>query len=268
MASARRRASPWRVRVVSDLHVGSAFGIWPPGFRHEGEEYPQNEYNAWLWQCWADMVARDPTDLLVVNGDLFEGAQPRVGGLGVKSVDPEVEQQAAIAVLAPAVAKAKAWMLVRGTFYHERAWVAVARTLGATPFPNGEWTGHVLDVRVRGVGVNFAHHPESGAVLYRGTMLDKTGLWATIAGALGKTHDARVIVRSHHHTFGVLMANGRTVVATPAWQLQTPYAKKLGYYRLQPDIGFVDIEVRDDERYPIVIPVLYDIPVGKALEVS
>lgn len=251
-----------RIRSVADIHGGSYWGLLPPNFEFDGQQFPQNKGQVYTWECWMHMIETAPKpDIVVVGGDVHDGDQRKSGGVGVITPDIQVQSAVAIQVLEPLVSPAERWYLCRGTPFHETNFDYVARYLKAEEWPSGGRHGWVLDLEVEGVNFNFAHHPMGGSAMYKGTTLDREGLWAIISASIGKVPHADVIVRSHNHFFACFKANRKTVVATPCWQLITPYAIKNGYWRWQPDLGFVDFILTGDPTHPVRIEEhLYPLP--------
>jgi hypothetical protein len=258
--------SDFRLRVVSDLHVRSHWGLWPPDFSTDEEDFPQNKFNKFLWESWMKMC-RDhpPADLLAINGDLDDGEDPLGKGMGVKTANEDVAKDALIEVLRPALARADEWILVKGSKYHEQWFGPVIKELKPRPWSSRKRVEDVGNLFLDDLGkfpINIAHHPEGGPVLYKGTTLDKTILWSIIQAHLNKTVDAKLIIRSHWHFYGSMQINGRSIIQTPSWQLITPHMKKHAYFRYQPDIGFVDILFKKGEPYPLIQPVLFPYPLA------
>ena len=243
---------PFRLRFLADLHVNSYWGIWPPNFVSEGVPFAPTPDSVWLWENAFHHLREAPTpDLAVVNGDLTHGKNYKSDGTGVYTQSQDIMNQAASEVVAMML-DTTPWFMVQGTPYHEPSVAHVAHVLGAKPWDTGERYGQILDLKIRGIGVNIAHHPDGGAAIYKGTTMDRMSLWSIISSALGKVFDAPLIVRSHYHFFACWQANGRTVVQTPCWSFPDPHAKKTGYFRYTSDIGWVDLLIDRDEPYPTV----------------
>ena len=221
---------------------------------------PQSPANAYLWKCWKYIAQYPRPDLLIVNGDLLDGEAPLDRGRTVKSPDLEIQMAAACEILRPVVAKTT-WWLVKGTAYHETVTDAIGAVLGAKEWDGGGRSGQILDLRIRGFNINCSHHPEGGTgAIYKGTIMDRTILWATVGTVVSGLPRYDVIIRSHWHFFGNFQANGKTVTHVPCFQLQTPYAAKQAFFRFQPQIGFVDFLFDENEDYPTVVPVLFPLP--------
>jgi predicted phosphodiesterase len=242
-----------RVRVLSDLHIGSRWGLWPPGMVIRGEPLPQSEVNAAIWQIWQRMNAAPVPDVVIMNGDILNGANPRERGEGVKAVEPDAEQTAAVEILAPLLSgKAHYWLY--GTPYHEKMTELLARHLGAAAWNTGAFVEHVGDLSVAGHVLNIAHHPEGRAVLYTGTSMERAVMLSLVAEASGRSR-CDVIIRSHWHRYHLYQSGGKTAVQTPGWQVQTPREIMMSYFRYSPEIGWLDL-VLEKGMYPLVQPAV------------
>lgn len=257
------QGGPFRVRVVGDLHVGSEWGLWPPGVVDDnGREYPQNAAQKYLWDCWTHLWSTAPApDLVVVNGDLIDGPKwTNRLDMSLTTTSLDLQQRALVHVLRAAVAE-RPWYCVAGTQYHEPERLGVvAAYLGANKGPNGEQVLDELYYRARGKLLEVRHHPGGGSVLYRGTTLNRELILSILAAHRGKTPLPDVVVYGHLHAYAMYQDYGITVVLCPAWQLQTRYARMKNPKRWVPDIGCVDIVLTEDE-VPRVEAYLYQTPV-------
>lgn len=218
----------------------------------QGVPFTQSPDSQWIWENAVAQARQLPkADLIVVNGDLTHGLNRKSAGTGVYTQDQQIVNQAAEKV-AHALIGEVPFYITQGTPYHEPDVAFVAKKLGAQTWPGGEQYGQILDLDIRGLGVNIAHHPDGGAAIYKGTTMDRTALWSIISSYLGKVFDASVIIRSHVHFYALWQANGRTVVQTPCMTFPDPYAKKQAYFRYTSDIGCVDVLFNRDELYPTV----------------
>jgi len=260
-----KRKTPLRIRVVGDLHVGSMWGLWPPEFRHAGRSYPQNPWQEYLWQAWEQgWKSRPAPDVLVLNGDLIDGSQPKAGGQGTMSTELDLQEEALLRVLKPV--RAQQIYVVRGTSYHEPSRLAmVARLIGAQPVADQyvlpECKLHVRNPEVR---IVVRHHPDGGSALYTGTVMEREAIksiraWA--AGMLDARHD--VIVTSHVHLLAwEYTPDDVLIVITPTWCVQSEHAMVRRRYTWLPRVGWVDLVVRGPGASGVVVePYRVDPPV-------
>lgn len=251
-----------RIRVVSDLHVGSEWGLWPPSAVDDnGREYPQNAGQRYLWECWQHLWTNAPEpDLVVVNGDLIDGPDWRTRrSLSLTTPSLDLQQRALVEVLGPFV-RGRPWYCVAGTEYHEPERLGVvAMLLGAQRGPAGEQVLDELHYPAFGQLLEFRHHPSGADTLYRGTALNRELIWSILEGYRTKARVPDVIVCSHNHVYSMYQECGITVVLCPGWQLQTRWARMRRRKKWVPDLGAVDVVVVPDE-VPRVEAYRYELP--------
>lgn len=247
--------------VVSDLHCGSIYGMLPPGFvTFDGIERPQNVGQQYTWNCWLDFCERaksfDP-DFVIVNGDCIDGSQERNRGSELSLLDWRDQRLAAeetLMVLRTSLPKEfnVKWYFTQGTPYHVGnygdAEENIAETLLAEDYLSlgtGRKCKEVLWLDVDGVILEAAHHIAVSVGFYRLTALDREGQWSAISAkdASKGIPKADLLIRSHVHYFGHAEHASKSIVTTPAWQLQTRYMRKASVHRMHPDIGGIMLEV-------------------------
>ena len=218
------------ILLLSDLHVGSAFGLFPD--KHTlstGGRASLNTGQRYLLRCWDDLCARlpDKLDYLILNGDTVEGQQYKEQGLTVTEIDPEGQVDAAYTLLAPLAEKATEVYCVAGTGYHvgkgARAEQALGRQLETVrnEWNNPVWPWLLLDIG--GVILDIAH-AQSGTIRYKSSPLERELQFAQmIAGDLRP--DVDLIVRAHVHTYGWHNFDGQLVLSMPAFKLQSDHVK-------------------------------------------
>ena len=263
--------------VVSDLHVGSIFGLMPPGFvsvsgAPEGNEVNLNIGQKYLWECWTDLCSRlkkMKVAALVFNGDCIDGKQRKSEGAGL-CLNRCSDQAAAAAVVARTIQKACGFpktYVIKGTPYHSGT--AGDEEDRFAKEINAGRALRFLDLDIDGVVLNFLHGIGVGGGLYRATSMDREAMWSALAGKEGRAVKADCLIRSHAHYFLHLEFGSKHGVVNPCFQLQTDYALKSSQYRMLPEIGNtiirVDPEAKRNGEDPIhVEKFLYKLPVPKA----
>lgn len=272
-----------RIAVVSDLHVGSIYGLLPPGLESsDGRVISSNIGQDHLWNCWVDAAGwlkrQGRIDAVVLNGDGIDGSQR--AQRGSELCLPMMEDQAegcyrAVDYLLGLLGRPKVYA-VQGTEYHDakagREMEVVGHRLGAVRYSGlgtGRYSREVLNLEVDGVILNFAHGISVAGGLYRATPPDREGVWSALAGKAGKMPKADCVVRSHGHSFVHVEHASKHIVVSPCWQLQTRYMRRHSVYRTVPDIGVllitVDGEAKRQRGDPCRIEKrLYDLPPIKA----
>ena len=108
--------------VVSDQHVNSTLGLWPPDvIDSEGTPRPQNKFQGWLWECWLDFchwTKQFENAIIVDNGDILHGIHPTKDSQ-IVTTNPAVMHEAAIKVLEPLLESKSALYFVKGTEWHD-----------------------------------------------------------------------------------------------------------------------------------------------------
>lgn len=249
--------------VVSDCHVGSFYGLLPPGFvTFEGVPKILNAGQEYLWKCWidfADRVEAFRPDFVIVNGDVVDGLQYKSGGSELSLTNWKDQRDAAIKtlkVLRSVTRKAK-WYFTQGTPYHTghfgEAEEDIAEGMGGIPYPSvgsGKLCREVLKLEVEPKYYLLAAHHVSLASVYTTTPLLKE--------VRASSKREQLHIRSHGHHCTEVMEDGVRTVMSPCWQLQTRHARKPGPQRLMPDIGGLFIEI--NEGRSTVWPELYKVP--------
>ncbi len=267
------------VLVVSDLHVGSIFGMLPPDFKSSDDRIiPQSHAQQYLWERWQDLI-RVVSGLnivvVVMNGDMVDGTQDRQKGTELALPILADQAEAALECLRPvkrALGPDVVWYGIQGTEYHEgkagREAEIVAMGIGARPYQGlgtGRFCREVLNLRIDGVIGNFSHGTSVATGFYRATPADREGIWSALAGKEGKMPKAEYVVRAHAHNYVHVEHASKHIVIGPCWQLQTRYMRKNSVYRMVPDLGaviyWIDGSLAKYGADPVVVQkLLYPLP--------
>lgn len=230
--------------VVSDLHCGSAVGLWPDN--HEtstGNKIAlgNNLHQQWLWQCWQEKdeqiqkhFGKDPF-VLFVNGDCIEGRHHGTSEIvAALNLDHAL---AAIECLKPLAKKASAVYMTAGTECHVGDWEKmIAKEIGAI------WLGDKGLVEINGTLIDIAHHMPTSARSY----LEAGAMSITMGNARQNYSRVghrvpKVYLRGHRHTGGIFNDGSGVFMVTPAWQLLTRYGHKVvGDSICRPGFGILD----------------------------
>jgi len=261
------RAARVVVAVVSDLHVGSTFGLCPPsGIELEdGGRYMPNIVQGWQWGRWLDYwqdvsdYAQGAEVIGVVNGEFCDGNHH--GTTQIATPSPAMMAEAAVEVMQPACKMASQWYVTKGTAAHVGAGGAsdagIAARIGAVRDPEtNQAAAYNWRVQIGPVLFDLAHHIGGNLRPWtRGTNIRAEVIEALIHTA----HRPLVVVRSHVHTYvdtGRTFGDARGVV-TPAWQLITEYGHRVTR-NPQRTVGGLVFEVSETGyRFE---PLLYHLP--------
>ena len=246
------------VVIVNDLHVGSIYGLLPPGFTASsgavigltpGQEYLYNcldHFSTWVRGFSRQICA------VIVNGDAIDGAQSRQNGgefsLPLFADQTTAARQVLEFFLTTAGIDHIKRFFIQGTEYHDagagREMEVLAETLGGTPYGGlgtGRYSHEVLDRNINGVVLNVAHHIGGASGFYRATAADREAVFSALAGKEGKAPRADILARAHRHHYVLVEHASKWAFISPCWQLQTRFMRKNSVYRMIPDIGGVVI---------------------------
>lgn len=251
--------------VVSDLHCGDNFGLYPldaPLQLSEGSGHKPGHSQAALWGLWQDFrewgrrqVAGRPFALLS-NGDGIDGVHHGA----VTQFTHNLQDQRLVyrAVMQPFVEEADCYFHVRGTEVHGgqsgQDEEALAESLEAVP---DERTGHHarwnLWLEMGGVLIHAKHHIGTSTSEVGSSTALKREITLSLAEAarMGKPIP-RVIIRSHRHIPDLVErpSPGGSIycVVTPGWQIVSPFAWRLpGSRQTLGEFGGVHIHIEDGE---------------------
>ena len=273
--------------IVSDLHVGSIVGLWPPSgvTLDEGGQVTLNAVQAQLWRWWKDEFwgefvparCKRRARIIVCNGDLVEGTMHNVAALCAPNAADQ--RKAAVYLLEQERRKGDLLYVVRGTEAHAGLSggdeEAIAQALGC---PQDKATAqysrwHLL-IKINGIVISLAHHiGTTRSPVSEGTalttelvlMMKEAGQWGNVLPDL--------IVRSHRHRFWMSGAPGQrgvhTILTTPAWQGKTPFVQRITPATM-PQIGGVVVLVDGDGTWSVAcflkclpLPEPEELTVGK-----
>jgi len=241
------------VLALSDLHVGSRFGIFPSGFvGTSGAEVRLNGGQQYLLECWEKMLAVLPQniDLLLLVGDIIDGQNLKQYSRFLCEVDPHAQARAAARLLQPLLERSGEIILIRGSSYHVGSAAEWEEFLGeviqARQGPDGRRTLPWLLCEVDGVLLDVAHR-QSYSMRSRGWPLEREIGFAL--ERMDRTPGAYCIIRGHTHNFHLLDTGDQIAVSLPSWKLQDEFAQTtISPNRTIPrHIGAVGLEISGGE---------------------
>ncbi len=225
----------FRLGIISDIHVGSAFAPCPKKFvTSMGTTVVMNRGQKYIYKNMMDIAKRLPyLDLLVVNGDAIDGQQPKQEGLYVIEPDPQFQARAALELLEPFAQKAKAVLVTEGSDYHTGngatwcEWLARELRSPKDEFGHHAWARVPLDID--GVTIDISHHI-SKFIQYQSSSAERE-MQFNVRLPPELLGGADLIVRSHIHEFLVLkrprgFGHVLTIVVTPGWKLMGHWGAK------------------------------------------
>jgi len=216
--------------IVSDLHVGSRWAIFPPDFQlSTGEIYQLNKGQEYLLACWNHMGKQLPGrfDFLIINGEHTHGKNQKEDARDLVEQAPEWQARAAVELLKPLAKRARVVLVTQGSTYHTdiggQADEECAYLLGAYPAPDGHYAWDWALWNIDGILLDVAHR-QSVTIRYEGMPLEREQQFDRISADV-KGGSADIIIRAHTHTYKLLSIDGELSLSTPAWTLQDRYAK-------------------------------------------
>jgi len=220
--------------VLSDLHVGSAFGILPQGFiGSTGSELILNQGQEYLLECWDWMLTKVPRrlDFLIINGDVADGVSRKEEGRWRVEPDPEFQVLAAKALFMrgdpPLLSRARKKYVSKGSVYHSGTSSYLdelfGREIEAEPDCMGHYASSWRLLSCEGIDIDFSHH-RSTCIRYESMPGERELQFDRMVTDL-KDGSSDLILRGHGHRWVKMCVDGDLFVATPAWSLQTDFAK-------------------------------------------
>jgi hypothetical protein len=247
---------PFRIGLISDLHVGAQHGIFPVDFADKLEGFGAgnklNNGQLKLWEYFNDFIGKlnsFKTNTLVVNGDLIAGKNFIEGGTYMMNVDLEYQKKAAAQLLAYVCKQClsiEQVFVLKGTPYHGARDTSVESHIVdklqiLCPNINASYQGEYMfmDLKYNGKKKSiWMAHPTSGGVIYPETAYGRDIGQFLQAQATGKLPKIDMIIRAHKHEYVELHKSSIRYMVLPCWEFFCPYdgAVKM-FSKWQPDIG-------------------------------
>jgi hypothetical protein len=229
-----------RAVVLGDFHCGSKVGLTPP-------DWQQDKLQEKLWDAFAETIdALQPIDILIVNGDLIDGKNPKSGGIDLITTDRIEQIEMAYDVILYTGAEEVA--ITRGTKYHtgtqENLERVIARKLSAE-------FGNRLFVDINGLMFDVKHFVGGSTIPHgRFTAIGRDRMWNVLwnVDAEGTQPKADVLVRSHVHYFQYCGGTNWLGIILPSLQgLGGDYGESIPSGTV--DFGVVWFDIEDKENW-------------------
>lgn len=225
-----------RVLVVGDLHMGSWFGPRPPS---DCTTPLQDE----LWNAWTDMVDDvGRVDIVVANGDLCEGADPKSNGHGCWTTNLQEQVRGAANMLGMIKCNRSGFYGTQGSTYHVGTNPSldemVLESLG------GNWNPYISLVLE---GNKFFFNHNGGAARKKGNRAG--ALYSHIITAMlnaPQFGDYRFLGFNHGHYFCHVSTESHTAVNTPGWKGIDTFIGTRSVPDV-PEIGYIVIDIKGGE---------------------
>lgn len=249
---------------ISDIHAGSAYGLFPPSFRtKEGNIIEANSGQRALYAHWSkipEILEDQEVDTIILVGDMIQGTHRKGFGQGNVVVSTNEQAKVAYKLLKP-ICKGRKVYGVSGTEYHDAKEYRIEEAI--TTALEGKHYGYILNLDIEGTDRSYnIAHGSSQSMIYRETVAAREVLFAREAEALGKAPHYDAIVRGHNHIFRHLDLPKCHYILNPCWQALKPdnYTLK-NYFKYMPDFGFVTVGIDSYDRQH-VLHWLLDEPVN------
>jgi predicted phosphodiesterase len=245
------------ILLLSDLHVGSKYGLWPPNFTCTNsrtdmvEDIPQNAVGKVIWDHWKKMLKAlkdQKPDCIILNGDLIEGDQRKEKGRGLITPELPVQIKACIACLKtlPDVPM----YFTGGTDYHQLP-DGISADLHIADQFNAAF-GDELIIEECGIRL-FCRHAigmSQSTWQYMTTAPARDQMLLYLNQSTEKYGRIDVAVFSHRHQFVAAQFASGIALVTPCWQGKTVFAVKKGIIS-PPHIGWVTLHIDNPKRIAI-----------------
>lgn len=254
-----------RIIPLSDLHVGSVYGLWPEGMEEEDPQsgdirkLPPTNINRKIrahFELLLKSIRHRPPKVILWNGDLIEGPQDFERGKGLVTRNIDLQEEACVKIIEEVrkAAPDAEFYFTAGTGYHQRSdGHSVDRHIAA--HFDAEF-GNELVIEECGTRI-FARHVISSS----------SSTWQYMATAPGREHlllyvnkgnedepgeekygPIDVAIFSHRHQFVEVGFPSGIAIVTPGFQSKTPFASVKKGLMGVPDIGWVSLDVYDRKR--------------------
>lgn len=251
---------------INDLHLGSAFSLWPPDFiGSNGAPLNLNKGQKYLWDHWLKLVKEvkkitsDSIDIFCLVGDAVQGRNKKGDGEYIVENSLMYQAEAAIATIEPLIEISNERYVFRGSRYHvgsnAESEEFVGWSIGAVKDDLGHYCWMWLpELDVAGVYFDIAHH-QSAVMVNRAMPLERERRFSHQVEEVKRNAD--VIIRAHAHTQVELMLDGELQIGLMPMQMQSDYAatSKTPNRLLSRWLGICLLEITpsdiDTMRYPV-----------------
>lgn len=231
--------------LVSDLHCGSRWGLWPDGMEMVGgQPWNLNKGQRYLLECWQDFQGWLPKklDFLLICGDTTDGQAKADMGKYQVSTHGSDQAAAAISLLKPLAERASLTYCVMGSRYHQESEICegIAMAIGAQRHPNGFYSPALWTISLGGIMLE-TWHKLSDAQIYTAQAMQREIMFDRMVSDV-KGYQSNLIVVGHWHSLRDYGDPDTTVLTVPCWELQVPWALQKPNLWL-PHIGGLLVEI-------------------------
>lgn len=243
---------PFRIGLMSDLHVGAQHGLFPVGF---GEKLNGGQKALWRYlKKFIGEMNKCKVNVLVFLGDILGGQNWKERGTYMMRTELEWQSDACaflINYICEKVPTIKQVLFFKGTPYHGSRDVSVENMVagklsqkyqfGTEGKPKAIYLGEYAYITLKYGKYKkllWLAHPATSASVYPETVLGRDIGQFLQAFAMKKIPKVDMIIRAHRHEYMELHKSTIRYMVLPCWQFYVPYDKAVKWYsKWQPDIG-------------------------------
>ena len=250
------------ILIYSDIHVGSKVSVCSESPEIiDSENYSPNKAQKALFQVWKEVNQEIKTkpDVVVINGEPIDGANPKSMGSGVWSTNL-VDQIRDFKQIMKYVPTSKKMIFVRGSGYHVNTGGAtnleeiVAEEMKADryrAYGGSGFTDYEANLELNGKYFNFTHHIGFAQwEAYRTTALARELVKMHFEHER-RGHHTDVIIRSHVHYYVQVRFKSILGFTTPAWKFPDGFMYRRGIPTL-PDVGCMEVIIESNGHIDVI----------------
>jgi len=220
--------------LVNDLHLGSAFSLWPPDFiGSNGSTINLNIGQRYLWDNWLKITSEvrkmtdNSIDIFCLVGDAVQGKNKKGDGEYIIESSMVYQAEAAVNVIMPLVDISKEKYVFRGSRYHVGRNAESEEFVGMSIDAVEDDLGHhcwmwLPELDVGGVYFDISHH-QSAVMVNRAMPLERERRFSHQVSDIKENSHA--IIRAHTHTQIELMVDGELQIGLMPMQMQSDFAQ-------------------------------------------
>jgi hypothetical protein len=217
-----------------------------------------------LFQYWIDLckfLRHWKPNLLLLNGDLIDGPNYRLGGRYLSTTSMSEQAECALALLKMIPLESGEIYGVGGGDYSSGEFIdshqMIVESLG------GSYSDDQLFLDAKGHTMHLSHGSSTAFVYYE-QVLAREGMFADQTSVSGKTPDVEIVLRAHWHKWIHIQRSwkgdtDRHIIVGPGFQGQDEYMAKRSPLRLVPDVGAVLLSISREKV--LIDRMLYPTPV-------
>jgi len=248
-----------RIVVVSDMHVGSIYGLAPPTSVPHDKQSP---FILWVYEQWQKFCRMfSNPDYLLLLGDLADGAQVKILGSDALTTNLDDQEAMAVDLLQPLLGGSTKIYGINGSGYHGGEGQATNLDRRVTEKLGGEFKNSVFEFDIGLERIQICHGGIGVALVNPSTYIQREIRLAKEDAQKRKAKCPTMIVRGHQHRmYSIQDDGGIWGILNGCWQSTTPFAFKRSA-NISPNIGATIIDIEDGiaKIYRVEFPIPEDV---------